>query len=552
VNGGLAPVLVADDDDRVAALFMLALREAGYEARRARDGVEALEIIGRSPISLLVLDSRMPRLGGPGVMEALRADAATQRLPIIVVTAEGEVDARVRGLEAGADDYLAKPVDIDELVARVRTHLRSHAAWSDAHQRELAERTRILGAIGQIDRLPRPELTAATIVAHLLEIHGCALAAVLEFVPNGPIVSLASRSRASSVATIATPLSQANESLRIRAAVGPWIEDVRAGDATIFGTFGLDEVVAAPLNVGGRVVGLVVLGLERGLQNDPRGAPSRMLSAAIDSAVVISAVLGPTLGDFDQATARAQLSQVLGDRAFAPVFQPIVTLVDRKVVGYEALTRFSDGTPPDQRFTQAARLGLGMELELAAIEFALDAARALPSGAWLTINASPELLLEGQRIAALLEGVPRKLVLEVTEHAAVDDYAAFRRAIDRLRPLADVAVDDAGAGFASLRHILELGPQLVKLDAALTRGIENDPVRQALVAGFVHFAATARFDLLGEAVETDAEVETLRSLGIGLGQGYLFGRPRPIERRGPSLGPLRAVGRRVEVEPPAA
>jgi EAL domain-containing protein (putative c-di-GMP-specific phosphodiesterase class I) len=218
---------------------------------------------------------------------------------------------------------------------------------------------------------------------------------------------------------------------------------------------------------------------------------------------------------------------VLAERAFAPVFQPIVTMATRKLVGYEALTRFADGTPPDQRFAEAARFGLGLEYEVATIERSLSAARALPPDAWLTINASPDLLVEGRLIAALLAETARRIILEVTEHAPVDDYVQLRAAIDRLRPVAGLAVDDAGAGYASLRHILELGPGLVKLDAALIRGIESDPVRQSLVAGLVHFAATAGFDLLGEAVETEAEAQQLSLLGVGLGQGYLFGRPLP-------------------------
>jgi EAL domain-containing protein (putative c-di-GMP-specific phosphodiesterase class I) len=139
-------------------------------------------------------------------------------------------------------------------------------------------------------------------------------------------------------------------------------------------------------------------------------------------------------------------------------------------------------------------------------------------------------VIEGGRLAALLRKVSRKVVLELTEHAAVDDYPAARAAIDRIRPLADVAIDDAGAGFASLRHILELRPNLVKLDASLTRGIESDPLRQALIAGLVHFAGTAGFALLGEAIETEPEAAALYALGVEYGQGYLFGRPAPIDR----------------------
>lgn len=528
MSAGPAPILVTDDDDRVASLFELALQEAGFDTLRAHDGVEALEIIAQSPVSMVLLDSRMPLLGGAGVIAALRADAATERLPIIVVTAEGEVDAKVRGLEAGANDYLAKPVDIEELVARVRTLLRSQGAWSDAFRRQLANRTQVLEAIGSIARISSPEETAAAVVGHLLEIDGCWFAEIFEFVADGPIVPLALGTPIEGVELIGRPLPPGSEEIRSRAEVGPWIDEAGTGQARLFDGHGSDDVVAAPLRHGGRLIGLVALGLAPGLHDDRDTAINHMLSTAIDSAALISAVLGPTLRDSSEASVRADLSRVLAEGSFTSVFQPIVRLGDRTVVGYEALTRFDDGTRPDLRFAEAARLGLGIDLELATMERSLASSRALPAGAWLTLNASPELILEGRRVTELLDSPGRSIVLEVTEHARVDDYLVFRAAIDRLRPLADVAVDDAGAGFASLRHILELGPSLVKLDAVLTRDIDRDPVRQSLVAGFVHFGATAGFELLGEAVETEEEASALGALGVILGQGYLFGRPSPV------------------------
>lgn len=119
-------------------------------------------------------------------------------------------------------------------------------------------------------------------------------------------------------------------------------------------------------------------------------------------------------------------------------------------------------------------------------------------------------------------------MLEVTEHVAIADYAAFGDAVASLRPRVELAVDDAGAGFASFRHILELHPAFVKLDRSLITGLELDPARQALIAGSHHFASSTDCRLIAEGVETDAELATLRKLGIEFGQGYLLGRPLPI------------------------
>jgi EAL domain-containing protein (putative c-di-GMP-specific phosphodiesterase class I) len=267
---------------------------------------------------------------------------------------------------------------------------------------------------------------------------------------------------------------------------------------------------------------------------------ARLMSAAVDSAGLVGAILGPTLERSDDASiGRARLASVLASRAFHPVFQPIVVLGDRSIIGYEALTRFDDETRPDLRFAEAARFSLGAEYELAAVEAALHGARDLPPEMWLAVNVSPELVIEGARLTAILRQSTRKIVIELTEHAAIDDYAAARTAIDDVRGVADIAIDDAGAGFASLRHILELRPNLVKLDVSLTRGIEADPLRQSLIAGLVHFAGTAGFALLGEAIETEAEAATLGGLGVELGQGYLFGRPGVLTKP-----PPRAAARR--------
>jgi EAL domain-containing protein (putative c-di-GMP-specific phosphodiesterase class I) len=124
-------------------------------------------------------------------------------------------------------------------------------------------------------------------------------------------------------------------------------------------------------------------------------------------------------------------------------------------------------------------------------------------------------------------------VLEITEHDAIEDYAALRAALAVLGPTVRLAVDDAGAGYASFRHILELAPDLVKLDLGLIRGIDGDLARQALLAGMVHFAVKREILLVAEGIETGEELDVLRSLAIPCGQGYLLGRPRDGRGSGP-------------------
>jgi EAL domain-containing protein (putative c-di-GMP-specific phosphodiesterase class I) len=168
---------------------------------------------------------------------------------------------------------------------------------------------------------------------------------------------------------------------------------------------------------------------------------------------------------------------------------------------------------------------LGERLELDAISAAIAGAESLPDYMWLNINASPSLVLDGGHLQRLLERSTRDLVLEVTEHSQITDYAAFRQAVQQLGPRVRLALDDAGAGYSGLRHIVELRPWFVKLDREVITGVDHDEARQAMVAGLDHFARTTGCWLIAEGVETTAELERLRSLEIRYVQGYLLGRP---------------------------
>jgi EAL domain-containing protein (putative c-di-GMP-specific phosphodiesterase class I) len=223
--------------------------------------------------------------------------------------------------------------------------------------------------------------------------------------------------------------------------------------------------------------------------------------------------------------------RIIAERAFRPVFQPIVDLVHRRTIGLEALTRFVDGVAPDVRFADAAAVGLGLDLERATLESALATAAALPRGPFLHFNVSPALVLERTQLHRLLGQTRSRIVLEITEHAAVGDYLAFRDAIDGIGRPVLLAVDDAGAGFASFRHILELQPAFIKLDVSLVRGIDADPAKQALVAGMRHFARMTNRRLIAEGVETEAEAAAIGALGVRLAQGYLFGHPAELPER---------------------
>ncbi|MGH8888824.1 MAG: EAL domain-containing response regulator [Acidothermaceae bacterium] len=219
------------------------------------------------------------------------------------------------------------------------------------------------------------------------------------------------------------------------------------------------------------------------------------------------------------------------DNAMSVVFQPIVDLATREVVGLEALSRFA-GEPlrsPELWFEEATSVGLGPDLEMKAVRRAVSQLSRIPEGEFLAVNVSPELVLSHKLDELADDSICSRLVLELTEHIAVDDYGPVH---DRMAPLrergARVAVDDTGAGFSSLRHILLLQPEIIKLDRSLTHGVDKDPARRALAASLVSFTNDIGASLIAEGVETAGELETLERLGAPWVQGFHIAMPEPL------------------------
>jgi EAL domain-containing protein (putative c-di-GMP-specific phosphodiesterase class I) len=211
------------------------------------------------------------------------------------------------------------------------------------------------------------------------------------------------------------------------------------------------------------------------------------------------------------------------------VYQPIVDLARGVVVGYEALVRFA-GHPvesPEPWFAAAHAHGCGAELQAAALRAALRHRRSLPRNCFLTVNVGPEVLCHPaiQRVWAD-EGDLNRLIVELTEHFAVDDHAALQTQLDGLRTAgALIAIDDAGSGYAGLSQLLAIRPAMIKLDRALIQDIDHDEAKRALVEMVGTFAGRVDAWLLAEGIERQGELETLAALHVPLAQGYHLGRP---------------------------
>jgi EAL domain-containing protein (putative c-di-GMP-specific phosphodiesterase class I) len=231
----------------------------------------------------------------------------------------------------------------------------------------------------------------------------------------------------------------------------------------------------------------------------------------------------------DDLTERARVEEILEGNDLGVVFQPVVDLASGVTVGHEALARFADGRPPNVWFAAADRAGLGVELELLAIETAL---LMLPDEVpgYLGMNASPATLAS-PRLRALLQQTDgrRRLLLEVTERQVVTEFELTRVGIAQMRNVGvGVALDDLGSDNAALHRLADLDPDVVKIDRSLVSHVDEDPVRYALASAFTRLAVGMGWTAMAIGIERREELGACQSMGIGFGQGYLLGRPAAL------------------------
>jgi EAL domain-containing protein (putative c-di-GMP-specific phosphodiesterase class I)/CheY-like chemotaxis protein len=545
-------IYIADDEPANLRLLEAILGQAGFNSIAVfEDGKALLDAIADQEPDLILLDLRMPVMDGLTVLGELRALTPEDGyLPVLVLTADATRQSRDLALSSGAHDFLTKPFDPAEVLLRVRNLLetrRLHQALRlrnldltgqvEASTRTLAVREREwaeqAAALSHLEARDTAEETAQSVCDEMSRMTGLTSVLVVAVDAAGQAVPLARDASVDVRIRVNTPLPPSittGWAERVGAGpwVGPWDSAFGASLRRVPGELPTAMAII-PLRTKAAVLGAIVVCTQA---VDGMTFLAGRLPVLESFGAVASALLAPAIvARQRRGEVRGDLEAVLEDAAFEPVFQPIVHLTSGVTVGHEALTRFRDGTRPDRRFADATAVGLGLELETACLTAAIQASPRLPGSGWLSLNVSPDMLLERTRLRDCLRGGARPAVIEVTEHVAIEDYHAFRSAVAALGSGVQVAVDDAGAGFASFRHILELRPDFVKLDIGLVRHIDQDAVRQALVAGIVYFATASGCELIAEGIETTGELERLRSLGVVLGQGFLLGRPTPTTGR---------------------
>jgi EAL domain-containing protein (putative c-di-GMP-specific phosphodiesterase class I) len=392
------------------------------------------------------------------------------------------------------------------------------------------ERALISDTIRNLRAGATPEATAQAICSQVVSMGGVIAAQLFLFELDGLAMPIGFVVTGRPDPPLRRMPPRGSRHLRERAAEGPWIEPWanRPWQPSYqhLRSLGVRSAAYAPVHSDKRLIGLLVIDAAEMVDG---AAIAEVLPALVEFADLAGALIGRDVAERTEfKRGRGRIREIIDDHAFQVVFQPIVDMKRDVVVGYEALTRFTDGVAPDIRFGEAGTVRLEDELETATLRVALAAAAGLPARTFLNVNVSPAVILAGEPLRLLLAKFRRRVVLELTEHTAIDDYPAFRAAMGELGGKVELAVDDVGAGYASLRHILELHPDFVKLDRSLIAGVETDEARQAMIVGLRHFARTTGCRLIAEGIETEEERKMLRALDITLGQGYLLGRPAPL------------------------
>ena len=546
-------VLIADDDEEVALLLRSYLKSLDCEVLFARDGEEALAIAQSRLPGVVLLDVMMPKRSGWEVCQALKAVQRTSQIGVILVTGRGDVKDRLTGLQVGADDYLVKPFDRNEVLKRVRNVL--SRAPGERSEAVLAGRTALEAIL--LDRataLPTLPIVLDRVKELLIE-HGeigivfidieqfeaieaeYGWAFFDELLCNvGQIVSAEARERFTNAVvtchrtggssfyifheTRGQDLMEENASERIANDLRQKLIDTTHKR---FPHLQADQI--------GFFVGTVRIDYR------PQIRLERQVYAGMRTAA-------DAVRDAEQQR-KKQLTRELRDiirrKRVTTLFQPIVSARESTVFGYEILTRGpanSSFRNSDMLFSFAREAKLAWALEAIALEGALKRLQQVDfANRKFLLNLEAEMFGESEfRIHEMVTFFSENrghFVFELTERAAIEDYVQFRELLNEFREKGiEVAIDDAGSGYASLEAIAALAPDYLKITKALVSTLAEEPIKQDLVKMLVDLAGKINARTIAEGIETQEEYETCRDLGIDLLQGYYLAHPQEELRLG--------------------
>jgi EAL domain-containing protein (putative c-di-GMP-specific phosphodiesterase class I)/CheY-like chemotaxis protein len=545
-------VLIADDDEEVAHLMRVLLKPLDCDILVARDGAEALQLAQTRLPAVALLDVMMPKRSGWEVCQALKAVQRTSQIGVILVTGRSDVRDRLTGLQVGADDYLVKPFDRNEVVRRVGAVL----ARSRENRNEAAQAGRTALEAMLLDRataLPTLPIVLDRVKEILIEQGEIGVV----YVDTEQFEAIEAEY---GWAFFDELLCNAGQTLSAEAKAR-WSDAIvtsyRTGGSSFYVFYsskGQDlsqenasEVLANELRqklieatrrrfpqVHAEQIGFFV-GHER-IDYRPQIRLERQIYSGMQTAA-------DAVRDAEQQRKRQltrELRDIIRRKRVTTLFQPIVDARNLTVFGYEILTRgpaSSSFRNSDMLFSYARETRLAWALEAIALEVALKRLRNVDlMDRKFLLNLEAEMFSETElRVHEMVQFFAEhrgNFVLELTERAAIEDYASFRELLADFRNNGiEVAIDDAGSGYASLEAIASLAPDYLKITKGLVSTLADEPIKQDLVRMLVDLSARIGAKTIAEGIETEQEYLTCRELGIDLLQGFYFAKPQEDVRR---------------------
>lgn len=524
-------VLIADDEPEFSsALAEVLARAPGLRlVGSASETGAAIELACRLHPAVVMVGVSIGGGRGPDVARELK-----QRAPGVRVLALSAYDDRntvLQMLEAGATGYLLKGTSARDLVLAIERTASGEEVLSPGIPDPRAART-----ARSVGLAPGERVKPLTVI--IVDDHPDFLDALSRVVQREPGFELVGRARDTTGAIRAAALYKPDLALVDWQMPGGGgaiavAEIARSSPAThvvALSASGEREAVLQMLRAGASsyvVKSVSAQELTAILRTTAAGGG--WLSPEVAPGVIEELVKQMARSDHDEKDVESleRIRRVI-DEGFEMAYQPIVALADGRVIGVEALSRF-DSEPrrsPEVWFGDAVAVGLGTELDMAAAQKALQILPDIPPGIDLFLNIRPESI-ESDRFAEVMSGVDGgSVVLEITEQAPIQDYDRLNGMLADLRDDGfRIAVDDVGAGYASLRHLLNLRPDILKIDISLCRCIDADKARQVLASALASLGRELDATVVAEGIETDAELQAVRNLCIECAQGYHLGRP---------------------------
>jgi EAL domain-containing protein (putative c-di-GMP-specific phosphodiesterase class I) len=245
-------------------------------------------------------------------------------------------------------------------------------------------------------------------------------------------------------------------------------------------------------------------------------------------AAIVSDQIESRIEQEERGEAAAQeIARLMFDDDLTIIHQPIFDLTDWHLIGYECLMRHKANLEqsPQELFDRARAAGQVLDLELHLASKALATLDPAEPERFIAIKVSATTLVSPALVRMIPEGLESRLVIELNDHDDAMQREMIKAAIQLLKSRAWVAVNSAGAGLSGLQALVDLEPDIVKIDRDSLTGLAEDPARRALVKALVQFAGETEVTLIAQGVETREDLQALREIGVRFAEGYVFGRP---------------------------